>query len=242
MHPKLGAGYFTTPSSTRAAKRGVCERNSAAPKPLPTRTRITAALMADDDAHDDIGIDNGFVQGDDEVLKAAIKAREAQCTPQLLRESPGQALKIALQDPPYNTRTMAVKELSAMVAVKALHAIKDAEASQVRATPPRCPPRSPPRSPPHSPGWHILARVAPPALASRPPPHRGVRQTSPPLHPRAPRPPPPPHISLPSPPRPCQRYGTDGHGPRVLPLPPCPPTMSPHTTPPYTGPPRRLLL
>ena len=89
--------------------------------------------MADDDAHDDIGIDNGFVQGDDEALKAAIKAREAQCTPQLLRESPGQALKIALQDPPYNTRTMAVKELSAMVAVKALLAIKEAEASQALA-------------------------------------------------------------------------------------------------------------
>ena len=220
MHPAKWAGYFTTPSSTRAAKRGVCERNSAAPKPLPTRTRITAALMADDDAHDDIGIDNGFVQGDDEVLKAAIKAREAQCTPQLLRESPGQALKIALQDPPYNTRTMAVKELSAMVAVKALHAIKDAEASQVRATPPRCPPRSPP----HSPGWHILARVAPPALASRPPPHRGVRQTSPPLHPRAPRPPLPPSSPSPRPLAPAS-----GTVPMAMALesPPCPPAPQP---------------
>ena len=98
--------------------------------------------MADDDAHDDIGIENGFAQGDDEDFKAAIKAREAQCTPQLLRESPGQALKIALQDPPYNTRTMAVKELSAMVAVKALLAIKEAEASQARPAP-----ASPPPSP-----------------------------------------------------------------------------------------------
>ena len=35
------------------------------------------ALMADDDAHDDIGIDNGFVQGDDEALKAAEKLQAA---------------------------------------------------------------------------------------------------------------------------------------------------------------------
>ena len=93
--------------------------------------------MADDDAHEDVGIDNGFVQGDDGALTAAIKAREAQCTPQLLRESPAQALKIALQDPPYNTRTMAVKEQSAMVVVKALLAIKEADSSQARTAPAR---------------------------------------------------------------------------------------------------------
>ena len=93
--------------------------------------------MADDDAHEDVGIDNGFVQGDDGALTAAIKAREAQCTPQLLRESPAQALKIALQDPPYNTRTLAVKEQSAMVVVKALLAIKEADSSQARTAPAR---------------------------------------------------------------------------------------------------------
>ena len=169
--------------------------------------------MADDDAHDDIGIDNGFVQGDDEALKAAIKAREAQCTPQLLRESPGQALKIALQDPPYNTRTMAVKELSAMVAVKALLAIKEAEASQARAAP-----ASPPPSP--------LSRLASPRTrrhvpASRPPPHRGVRRVpfpSPPCAEGAPPPPPLPPL-IPSP-LPAVRKG--GHGPQATPVPAAP--------------------
>ena len=92
--------------------------------------------MADDDGDGEAEINNGFVQEDDNVLKAAIKAREAQCDPKLLRENPGQALKIALQDPPYNTRTLAVKEQSAMVAVKALLAIKEAEAGEVRPTPP----------------------------------------------------------------------------------------------------------
>mmetsp|Transcript_17744 Transcript_17744/g.36106 ORF Transcript_17744/g.36106 Transcript_17744/m.36106 type:complete len:148 (+) Transcript_17744:66-509(+) len=86
--------------------------------------------MADDDVADDIGVNNGFVQGDDNVLKAAIQAREAECNPKLLRENPVQALKIALQDPPYNTRTIAVKEQSAMVAVKALLAIKEADADK----------------------------------------------------------------------------------------------------------------
>ena len=150
--------------------------------------------MADDDAHDDIGIDNGFVQGDDEALKAAIKAREAQCTPQLLRESPGQALKIALQDPPYNTRTMAVKELSAMVAVKALLAIKEAEASQARAAP--ASPLPSPLSRLASPRTRRAARAGlAPASASRrassPIPFTPVRRGSP-----------SPFVSLPSSPPP----------------------------------------
>ena len=187
--------------------------------------------MADDDAHDDIGIDNGFVQGDDEALKAAIKAREAQCTPQLLRESPGQALKIALQDPPYNTRTMAVKELSAMVAVKALLAIKEAEASQARAAP-----ASPPPSP--------LSRLASPrtrraARAGLAPASSSRRASSPipftPVRRRSPS----PFVSLPSPPRRCQRYGRRTYGSQATPVPAAPHPRGP--TPNHPAPPRRLL-
>jgi hypothetical protein len=174
--------------------------------------------MADDDAHDDIGIENGFAQGDDEDFKAAIKAREAQCTPQLLRESPGQALKIALQDPPYNTRTMAVKELSAMVAVKALLAIKEAEASQARAAPPRplswlAPPRtrrtaraglapasSSRRAPNSSPFTPRAQRESLPPFSLPSSPHpQATPFPLPPTHEPLPHPPTPPH---PAPPRP----------------------------------------
>ena len=187
--------------------------------------------MADDDAHDDIGIDNGFVQGDDEALKAAIKAREAQCTPQLLRESPGQALKIALQDPPYNTRTMAVKELSAMVAVKALLAIKEAEASQARAAP-----ASPPPSP--------LSRLASPrtrraARAGLAPASSSRRASSPipftPVRRRSPS----PFVSLPSSPRPCQRYGGRTYGSQATPVPAAPHPRGPTAN--HPAPPRRPL-
>ena len=55
--------------------------------------------MADDDAVDEVEFDNGFVQGDDSALTAAIAQRQSECEP-LLRSNPAQALKLALQDPP----------------------------------------------------------------------------------------------------------------------------------------------
>jgi hypothetical protein len=162
--------------------------------------------MADDDAHDDVGIDNGFVQGDDEALKAAIKAREAQCTPQLLRESPAQALKIALQDPPYNTRTMAVKEQSAMVVVKALLAIKEADSSQARTAPPRLLPHrasllsrlAPPRT--RCAARAGLAPASPSSRAPNPSPLTPGPFSPHPLAPLCPH----PMSPLPTPPRPTQ--------------------------------------
>ena len=153
--------------------------------------------MADDDAHEDVGIDNGFVQGDDGALTAAIKAREAQCTPQLLRESPAQALKIALQDPPYNTRTLAVKEQSAMVVVKALLAIKEADSSQARTAPARLLLRHRLSTLPTGTSLHALRRpcrprarlLIEPCAKSQPAHPRARRRPSPPSP--SPHPPPP---------------------------------------------------
>ena len=169
--------------------------------------------MADDDAHEDVGIDNGFVQGDDGALTAAIKAREAQCTPQLLRESPAQALKIALQDPPYNTRTMAVKEQSAMVVVKALLAIKEADSSQARTAPARLLPHRLSTLPTGT-SLHALRRpcrpcarlLIEPCAKSQPAHPRARRRPSPPFSlPPSPAPLcPHPMSPLPTPPRPTQ--------------------------------------
>ena len=94
--------------------------------------------MADDDV-DDAEFDNGFVQADDSALLAAISQREGQ-TGGLLRSNPTEALKISLQDPPYNTKTIAVKEKSAMVVCKALFAIKesDAEGALAQLNPEEC--------------------------------------------------------------------------------------------------------
>ena len=88
--------------------------------------------MADDDAVDEVEFDNGFVQGDDSALTAAIAQRQSECEP-LLRSTPAQALKLALQDPPYNTHTAEVKEKAAMVVCKALFAIKEADADRALA-------------------------------------------------------------------------------------------------------------
>jgi len=86
--------------------------------------------MADDDFDEIDGSSLcGFIQEDDTALKSAIAQRQAQCEP-LLRSNPVQALKISLQDPPYNTKTADVKEKSAMVVSKVLMAIKDADAER----------------------------------------------------------------------------------------------------------------
>lgn len=94
--------------------------------------------MADDD-DDDKDFDNGFVQGDDNALRDAVSGRESQ-TAGMLRSDPAGALKIALQDPPYNTKNMEIKEKSAMVVCKALFAIKEAdqEAALAQLNPEEC--------------------------------------------------------------------------------------------------------
>lgn len=94
--------------------------------------------MADDDDDDKL-FDNGFVQGDDDALRAAVQGRESQ-TAGMLRSDPKGALKIALQDPPYNTKDVSIKEKSAMVVCKALVAIKEAdqEAALAELNPEEC--------------------------------------------------------------------------------------------------------
>lgn len=82
--------------------------------------------MADDGDDDDKAFDNGFVQGDDNELMSAVQGRESQ-TAGMLRTDASGALKIALQDPPYNTKNIEIKEKSAMVVCKALFAIKEAD-------------------------------------------------------------------------------------------------------------------
>jgi len=69
---------------------------------------------------------SSFVQGDDNAMLAAIKARDSSIAP-LLRTDPVRALHLSLADPPYQTKTQAVKDASCDVVCKALLAIKDAD-------------------------------------------------------------------------------------------------------------------
>jgi len=57
---------------------------------------------------------------------AAIQSRDAAVKP-LLRSDPQSALRLSLTDPPYATKTAAVKEASFEVVGKALVAIKEAD-------------------------------------------------------------------------------------------------------------------
>ena len=67
---------------------------------------------------------SSFVQGDDAALTAAIKAREAECDPLLRRGPSGGAVKqrsgISLADPPYATRTAAVKDAATELVCKCM--------------------------------------------------------------------------------------------------------------------------
>eukprot|EP00962_Isochrysis_galbana_P009067 scaffold2519_cov108-Isochrysis_galbana.AAC.6 len=67
-----------------------------------------------------------FVQGDDSVMMAAVQSRDAAVNP-LLRTDPVSALRLALTDPPYATKTVSVKEASFEVVGKAICAIKEAD-------------------------------------------------------------------------------------------------------------------
>ena len=66
----------------------------------------TQSSMADEDEYVD-----SFVMGDDNQLLSAIQQREAACAPLLkpMGGNPKQALQLALADPPYATKTEAVK-------------------------------------------------------------------------------------------------------------------------------------
>ena len=86
--------------------------------------------MADDDNDE---YQQAFVQVDDTTLIAAIRQREADVTP-LLKPMGGnvvQALQLSLRDPPYQTRTDSVKNMSFDVVLKVLNTVKDAEIANV---------------------------------------------------------------------------------------------------------------
>ena len=72
-----------------------------------------------------------FVQGDDGAMMAAIQARDEGVT-KLLTPTAGnlakqQALQLALQDPPYATKTEAVKYAAYEVVARVLGAIKESD-------------------------------------------------------------------------------------------------------------------
>ena len=75
---------------------------------------------------------SSFVQGDDAALTAAIKAREAECDP-LLRRGPSadpvKALALSLADPPYATRTAAVKDAATELVCKCMASASDIDAA-----------------------------------------------------------------------------------------------------------------
>ena len=75
---------------------------------------------------------SSFVQGDDAALTAAIKAREAECDP-LLRRGPSadpvKALALSLADPPYPTRTAAVKDAATELVCKCMASASDIDAA-----------------------------------------------------------------------------------------------------------------
>ena len=75
---------------------------------------------------------SSFVQGDDAALTAAIKAREAECDP-LLRRGPSadpvKALAPSLADPPYATRTAAVKDAATELVCKCMASASDIDAA-----------------------------------------------------------------------------------------------------------------
>ena len=75
---------------------------------------------------------SSFVQGDDAALTAAIKAREAECDP-LLRRGPSadpvKALALSLADPPYTTRTAAVKDAATELVCKCMASASDIDAA-----------------------------------------------------------------------------------------------------------------
>eukprot|EP00316_Scyphosphaera_apsteinii_P025065 CAMPEP_0119318600 /NCGR_PEP_ID=MMETSP1333-20130426/46928_1 /TAXON_ID=418940 /ORGANISM="Scyphosphaera apsteinii, Strain RCC1455" /LENGTH=139 /DNA_ID=CAMNT_0007324819 /DNA_START=38 /DNA_END=457 /DNA_ORIENTATION=+ len=73
---------------------------------------------------------SSFVQGDDSQLLSAIKQRDAACTP-LLRTDPMKALQLALVDPPFQTRTVEVKDAACDVVCKALMSVKEADIETV---------------------------------------------------------------------------------------------------------------
>ena len=56
------------------------------------RTVKAADALLLPDAVDEVEFDNGFVQGDDSALTAAIAQRQSECEP-LLRSNPAQALR-----------------------------------------------------------------------------------------------------------------------------------------------------
>ena len=91
------------------------------------RTAQISSAMSDDEEWK-----SSFVQGDDAALTAAIKAREAECDP-LLRRGPSadpvKALALSLADPPYATRTAAVKDAATELVCKCMASASDIDAA-----------------------------------------------------------------------------------------------------------------
>merc|ERR1712110_78818 len=73
---------------------------------------------------------SSFVQADDNQLIASIKQRDAACNP-LLRTDPMKAVQLALMDPPFQTKTVDVKDAACDVVCKALMSVKEADIEAV---------------------------------------------------------------------------------------------------------------